>query len=165
MSTVIPYIEPVSRIQVAQCRAEARPTLAAVVGRIQVARCRAEARPTWAAVVGRFKVAWRPEPTPLMRFSPGRLLKNSSVPFSPREKVRMRGPKTMGNECDDSLTPALSRWERGRLGLFQQPARHKARKGNNWFWFLYVLGGFARAIIQGAGDPRFAASTGMAVPL
>ena len=36
----------------------------------------------------------------------------------------MRESKTKGYECDDSLTPALSRRERGRLGLFQQPARH-----------------------------------------
>ena len=34
----------------------------------------------------------------------------------------MRGSNTMGYECDDSLTPALSRRERGSSGLFQQPA-------------------------------------------
>ena len=40
----------------------------------------------------------------------------------------MRGSKTKGYECYDSLTPALSRRERGRSGLFQQPAGRLSKR-------------------------------------
>jgi len=46
-------------------------------------------------------------------FALSRLLKNSFVPFSPREKVRMRGSKTMGYDCYDAPSPQPSPGGRG----------------------------------------------------
>ena len=88
-----------------------------------------------------------------------RLLKNSTSPFSPREKVRMRGSKTKGYECDDSLTPALSRGERGRSGIFQQPVR-EALNGSEisslWRRCSATSRRFSRKA-RGDALPRFAA--------
>ena len=59
----------------------------------------------------------------------------------------MRGSKTMGYEYDDSLTPALSRWERGRLGLFQQPVRESVH-------CIGLSGGFGERNVVAIGIPN-----------